>query len=153
MPTLADLMDTIYEDLFAYTTIKVVKTKDWRLSAMKRIFNMCVLVYVLFVIVFYHGYLFKEVPVVSVATTLTGASLITELQNLSYTFGNGGYPPEYCGTAASPSAAPGTAATSNATAPPVTVRPPPGLPPLARRSPTPPRDTRRTTCTARTSTS
>jgi hypothetical protein len=96
-PSFRDLVDTIYEDLFAYTTIKVVKTKDWRLSAMKRMFNAGVGVYVLFTVVFYHGFLYKEIPVVTVSTDVNGDSLNAELQNLSYTFSNGGYPPQYCG--------------------------------------------------------
>ena len=89
-------MDTIYEDLFAYTTIKVVKTKDWRLSTMKRMFNAGVFIYVLFTTVFYHGFLFKEIPVVTVSTDVSGDTLTTELRNLSYTYSNGGYPPAYC---------------------------------------------------------
>jgi hypothetical protein len=90
-----DLIDTIYEDVFAYTTVKVVKTKDWRLSVMKRMFNAGVGVYIFFFVVFFHGYLFKEVPVVTVSTSVSADSLGVALRNLSVVYSNGGYPP-YC---------------------------------------------------------
>ena len=95
MPSFRDLVDTIYEDVFAYTTVKVVKTKDWRLAVMKRMFNAGVGIYILFFLVFYHGYLFKEAPVVTVSTLVTGDSLALALKNLSIVYSNGGYPP-YC---------------------------------------------------------
>jgi hypothetical protein len=90
-----DLVDTIYEDVFAYTTVKVVKTKDWRLSVMKRMFNAGVGVYIFFFVILYHGYLYKEVPVVTVATTVSSDTLTAQLRNLSAVYSNGGYPP-YC---------------------------------------------------------
>lgn len=90
-----DLVDTIYADVFAYTTVKVVKTNDWRLSVMKRMFNAGVGVYILFFVVLYHGYMYKEVPVVTVATTISSATLAAQLVNLTAFFSNGGYPP-YC---------------------------------------------------------
>jgi hypothetical protein len=96
MPTFKDLVDTIYSDVFAYTTVKVVRTKDWRLSAMKRMFNIGGVIYVLFFVVFNHGYLYKEVPVVTVSTSVTGDSMALQLLNLSFVYSNGGYPPTYC---------------------------------------------------------
>ena len=90
-----DLVDTIYEDVFAYTTVKVVKTKDWRLSVMKRMFNAGVGVYIFFFVILYHGYLFKEVPVVTVATTVSSDFLTAQLRNLTAVYSNGGYSP-YC---------------------------------------------------------
>ena len=90
-----DLTETIYADLFAYTTVKVVKTKDWRLSVMKRLFNAGVGIYVLFFLVFYHGYLFKESPLVTVSTIVSSDALALQLKNLSAYYSNGGYPP-YC---------------------------------------------------------
>jgi ATP P2X receptor len=96
MPTFRDLVDTIYSDIFAYTTVKVVRTKDWRLSSMKRMFNAGAAVYILFFLVFAHGYLYKEVPVVTVSTSVDGSALALQLANLSFVYSNGGYPPTYC---------------------------------------------------------
>jgi len=64
--TFQDLLDSIWEELFAYQTVKIVRTRDWRLSVMKKIFNAGVLVYVTFFVVFFHGYMMKELPSISV---------------------------------------------------------------------------------------
>lgn len=88
-----DLMDTLYEDLFAYSTEKVVKTKDWRLGAMKRTFNAGVGIYILFYMVVYHGYMTKEAPVVTVSSGITEGSL----QNQLSLYNRSRLPP-YCDT-------------------------------------------------------
>lgn len=96
-PSFAEIADGLYADLFAYTTIKVVRTNDWRLSLLKRVFNAGVFIYILFFLVFYHGYLYKEVPSVSVTTSVSDASYTAALRNLSVVHAStGGYPPSYC---------------------------------------------------------
>lgn len=96
MPSFRELFESIKEDLLAYTTIKVVKTKDWRLSSMQRFFNVGVGIYILFAIVFYHGYLNKESPVITVSTVMDGAAMAQYLANASLLYSNGGYPYAYC---------------------------------------------------------
>eukprot|EP00959_Pyramimonas_sp_CCMP1952_P280983 5873389-Pyramimonas_sp.AAC.1 len=54
----------VYEETFAYQTIKLVRTYDWRLSLMKRVFTTGVLLYIIFFIVLFHGYVFFEAPTV-----------------------------------------------------------------------------------------
>ena len=54
----------MHKDNIAYQTIKLVRTYDWRLSMMKRVFTSGVLLYIIFFIVLFHGYVEYEAPTV-----------------------------------------------------------------------------------------
>jgi hypothetical protein len=92
-----DFLSNLYEEFFAYQTIKLVKMRDWRLGLLKRIFNLGIAVYILFFMVFMHGYLEFELPVVFVSPTFDDTLYIqaqalnlSKTKPLSYI---------YCGTA------------------------------------------------------
>eukprot|EP00959_Pyramimonas_sp_CCMP1952_P207637 4343256-Pyramimonas_sp.AAC.1 len=60
-----EFFSVLYEEAFAYQTIKLVKTSDKRLSGMKFAFIGLVLIYVIFNLFLFHGYFLKEIPYVS----------------------------------------------------------------------------------------
>jgi hypothetical protein len=66
---------TLYEEAFAYRSIKMMKIWDWRLTYMSRSFTVAVLIYVLFFIILGHGYLQKEEPFVGMDLSLDMAPL------------------------------------------------------------------------------
>uniref|UniRef100_A0A7S0MW16 Uncharacterized protein n=1 Tax=Pyramimonas obovata TaxID=1411642 RepID=A0A7S0MW16_9CHLO len=80
----ADFLSNLYEEFFAYQTIKLVKMRDWRLALLKRVFNLGIAVYILFFMVFFHGYLEVEVPVVFVSPSFNDSVYVDAQQkNLS----------------------------------------------------------------------
>jgi len=70
---IGDLFESMWEELFAYQTVKIVRTHDWRLAVMKRLFNAAIVLYMIFYLIFFHGWMEKEKPeVATVLSTIDG---------------------------------------------------------------------------------
>eukprot|EP00959_Pyramimonas_sp_CCMP1952_P075543 1579166-Pyramimonas_sp.AAC.1 len=79
-----DFLSNLYEEFFAYQTIKLVKMRDWRLALLKRTFNLGIAVYIIFFMVLLHGYLEFEIPVVFVTPTFQDDKYVdAQKRNLS----------------------------------------------------------------------
>mmetsp|Transcript_42207 Transcript_42207/g.70445 ORF Transcript_42207/g.70445 Transcript_42207/m.70445 type:complete len:920 (-) Transcript_42207:523-3282(-) len=87
----------VYEETFAYQTIKLVRTYDWRLSLMKRVFTTGVLLYILFFIFLFHGYVEYESPTVVVNADVNQADgNYIPYENEQTYFLSNPLTPEYC---------------------------------------------------------
>uniref|UniRef100_A0A7S0R6H3 Uncharacterized protein n=1 Tax=Pyramimonas obovata TaxID=1411642 RepID=A0A7S0R6H3_9CHLO len=90
-------LSVVYEETFAYQTIKLVRTYDWRLSLMKRVFTSGVLLYIIFFIVLFHGYVEYEAPTVVINPTVRRVNeKMLPFENATTTAGGAGSTPNYC---------------------------------------------------------